>query len=72
MEHFDLAVIGSGSGNVVIPEYRDGRKAALIELGSSQRDLRQSRLYSEQDVRLHSGCGDAGPPDVSVWHWSGR
>lgn len=34
MEHFDLAVIGSGSGNVVIPEYRDGRKAALIELGS--------------------------------------
>ena len=29
-----MAVIGSGSGNVVIPEYRDGRKAALIELGS--------------------------------------
>jgi len=34
VEHFDLAVIGSGSGNVVIPEYRDGRKAAVIELGS--------------------------------------
>jgi mycothione reductase len=34
VEHFDLAVIGSGSGNVVIPEYRDGRKAVLIELGS--------------------------------------
>jgi mycothione reductase len=34
VEHFALAVIGSGSGNVVIPKYRDGRKAALIELGS--------------------------------------
>jgi mycothione reductase len=34
VEQFALAVIGSGSGNVVIPEYRDGRKAALIELGS--------------------------------------
>ncbi len=34
MEHFALAVIGSGSGNVVIPEYREGRKAALIESGS--------------------------------------
>jgi len=26
-----LAVIGSGSGNVVIPDYRDGRQAAVIE-----------------------------------------
>jgi mycothione reductase len=34
VEHFALAVIGSGSGNVVIPEYRDGRRAALIESGS--------------------------------------
>ena len=34
MERFALAVIGSGSGNVLIPEYRDGRKAALIEMGS--------------------------------------
>ncbi len=34
MKHFALAVIGSGSGNVVIPEYRDGRKTALIESGS--------------------------------------
>jgi len=31
VEHFSLAVIGSGSGNVLIPDYRDGRKAALIE-----------------------------------------
>jgi mycothione reductase len=31
VEHFALAVIGSGSGNVVIPDYRDGRRAALIE-----------------------------------------
>lgn len=34
MEHFDLAVIGSGSGNVVIPEDGDGRRTALIEAGS--------------------------------------
>jgi mycothione reductase len=34
MQHFDLAVIGSGSGNVAISEYTDGRKTALIELGS--------------------------------------
>jgi mycothione reductase len=26
-----MAVIGSGSGNVVIPDYRDGRRAAVIE-----------------------------------------
>jgi len=31
VEHFSLAVIGSGSGNVVIPDYRDGRQAAVIE-----------------------------------------
>jgi mycothione reductase len=34
MQHFDLAVIGSGSGNVAIPEHADGRKTALIEMGS--------------------------------------
>jgi mycothione reductase len=33
MEHFDLAVIGSGSGNVALPEHADGRKAALVESG---------------------------------------
>jgi mycothione reductase len=33
VEHFELAVIGSGSGNVVVPDYRDGRKAALVESG---------------------------------------
>jgi mycothione reductase len=31
VERFDLAVIGSGSGNVVIPKHLGGRKAALIE-----------------------------------------
>jgi len=35
MEHFDLAIIGSGSGNVVLPEHNDGRKTALIESGRS-------------------------------------
>src|ERR1700691_2616478 len=33
MEHFALAVIGSGSGNVVIPDDLDGGGAALIEAG---------------------------------------
>jgi mycothione reductase len=33
-ERFDLAVIGSGSGGVVIPEHLAGRKAALIESGA--------------------------------------
>ena len=34
MERFDLAVIGSGSGNVVLPEHFGGRTAALIESGA--------------------------------------
>ncbi len=34
MQHFGLAVIGSGSGNVVIPKHIDGPKTALIEMGS--------------------------------------
>ena len=31
MDQFALAVIGSGSGNAVIPEHIDGYKVALIE-----------------------------------------
>jgi len=34
MERFALAVIGSGSGTVVIPDEGDGRKTALIEMGA--------------------------------------
>ncbi len=34
MEQFALAVIGSGSGNVVIPHDRSGGKVALIEAGA--------------------------------------
>ena len=34
MEQFDLAVIGAGSGGVVIPDDFDRRKVALIEAGS--------------------------------------
>jgi mycothione reductase len=33
VERFDLIVIGSGSGDAVIPEQLDGRRAALIESG---------------------------------------
>jgi mycothione reductase len=31
VERFDLAVIGSGSGDVVVPEHFDGRRVALVE-----------------------------------------
>jgi mycothione reductase len=34
MDHFELAVIGSGSGAVVIPDHDDGRRIALIEVGA--------------------------------------
>jgi mycothione reductase len=33
VEHFALAVIGSGSGNVVIPDHPDGGRVALVECG---------------------------------------
>ncbi len=33
VQQFELAVIGSGSGKVVIPEHPDGRTVALIESG---------------------------------------
>jgi mycothione reductase len=34
VEAFSLAVIGSGSGTVVIPDHDDGRTIALIEMGA--------------------------------------
>lgn len=34
MAHYDLAIIGSGSGNSLITEHWDGRKVAIIDAGT--------------------------------------
>lgn len=34
MTHYDLAIVGSGSGNSLITPYWDGRKVALIDAGT--------------------------------------
>jgi len=52
VEHFSLAVIGSGSGNVLIPDYRDGRKAAVIESRTFGGPV-SIGLHSEQDTGPH-------------------
>ena len=33
MEHFDVCIIGSGSGNAIIDERFEGKRVALVERG---------------------------------------
>ena len=77
VEHFALAVIGSGSGNVVIPEYRDGRRAALIESGSFggtcvNRGCIPSKMFSytadvAMNIRRASQYGIGASVEVIDW-----
>ena len=51
-QHFDLAIIGTGSGNsLVTPDFED-KQVAIIEERHLRRHLPQRRLHPDQDVRL--------------------
>ena len=61
VEKFALAVLGSGSGNVVIPDDVGWGQSCPHRVKRFRGDLCQSGLHPDQDVRLHGGPRDAGP-----------
>ena len=53
MQHFDLCVIGTGSGNSIVDERFADRQALVdqrVGQGGLRRHLRQRRLHPDQDA----------------------
>ena len=70
MQHFDLMVIGSGSGLDVSTEAVEcGLSVAVVEAEAFQEDVPERRMYPLQDA--HPLClygGDDGPAGGDVRH----
>ena len=52
MSHFDIAIIGTGSGNSILDERYDGQTRGDLRAGCVRRHLPQRRLHPDEDVRL--------------------
>ena len=68
MQHFSLAIIGSGSGNVLVPGRRRPGSGRAHRVGRLRRDLPQPGLHPEQDPGAHGRRGGPGPHRVRFRH----
>ncbi len=59
MEHYDLTIIGTGSGNSILDERYAGKKVAICEQGTFGGTCLNVGCIPDQDVRLRRGCGRA-------------
>ena len=66
MEHFDIAIIGTGSGNSILDERYTEQARCDMRTGNFRRNVPQRRLHSDQDVRLRRRGGPDHPGRKAV------